>query len=113
MQFDASPWGGGALLRNGHDIKEHFSVQWTPEDASRLGIIIGEPAGRTFWEYATLVIGLQVWGSRFVTESLAVLGDNTGSLQDALHLEGRGARAFVAAIQIRVAVRSRPCALGA
>ena len=32
-----------------------------------------------------------MWGSRFVTESLAVLGDDTGSLQDALHLKGRGA----------------------
>jgi len=91
MQFDASPWGGGALLRNGSEIKEYFSVKWSPKDADHLGIVIGEPAGQTFWEYATLVIGLQVWGSRFVSESLAVLGDNTGSLQDALHLKGRGA----------------------
>ena len=78
-------------MRYGADIKQHFSCQWTVKDASHLGIKIGEPAGQTFWEYATLLIGLAIWGSQFTVESLAVLGDNTGSLQDALHLKGRGA----------------------
>ena len=90
MQFDASPWGGGGFLRYGADIKQHFSCQWTVKDASHLDIKIGEPAGQTFWEYATLLIGLEVWCGRFLTETLAVLGDNTGSLQDALQLKGRG-----------------------
>ena len=70
---------------------EHFAVKWHPDDAGQLGVKIGEPSGQTFWEYATSVLGLHLWGDRFVSQSLAVLGDNAGSLQDALHMKGRGA----------------------
>ena len=37
-----------------------------------------------------------MWGNQFVQEAVALLGDNTGALQDALHLKGRGILAAVA-----------------
>ena len=46
----------------------------------------------TFWEFLTLVLSLEVWGDSYATSSiLTIVGDNTGSLQDALSLKGMGA----------------------
>ena len=51
---------------------------------------------QTFWEMLTLVLALCVWGSSFIHEAVAVLGDNTGALQDALQLKGKGNLAAIA-----------------
>ena len=43
-----------------------------------------------------LLLALVAWGDRFVDSSVAVLGDNTGALQDAIALKGRGPLLYVA-----------------
>ena len=45
---------------------------------------------QTFWEFATLLLSLLVWGNRFVSDSVMVVGDNTGALDNALSLKGKG-----------------------
>ena len=50
----------------------------------------GESRHQTFWEMLTLVLSLMTWGDHFVTEAVAILGDNTGSQSNALALKGRG-----------------------
>ena len=45
---------------------------------------------QTFWEFATLLLSLLTWGNKFVTESVMVVGDNTGALNNALSLKGKG-----------------------
>ena len=86
VEFDASPWGGGALLKIGGYPAEYFEVTWKAGDARHLGIRIGEPAGQTTWELATLVLALVAWATRFRLEGLAVLGDNTAALEVAINL---------------------------
>ena len=48
---------------------------------------IGESSGQTFWECAALLLGLILWAEPSVP--LAVLGDNTAALQEALQVKGR------------------------
>ena len=47
---------------------------------------IGVPSWQSFWEMLTCGLALSMWASD--KEALAVLGDNTASLQDALDLKG-------------------------
>ena len=90
IQFDASTTGGGAILRHGTKIYEFFEIAWTAESAGHLGVEPGLPKFMPFWEFLTLVLALCVWGSQFVAHSVAVLGDNTAALTDALQLKGGG-----------------------
>ena len=91
VEFDASIYGGGAVLRApGGDIDQYFTVVWQGNEAPHLNIIPGETRFQTFWEFATLFLALLVWADFFVDTSLAVLGDNTGALTNALQLKGRG-----------------------
>ena len=91
IEFDASVYGGGALLRDGSGcIVEYFSILWTEWDAPHLGVAPGDPKHQTFFEFLTLLLALMVWGNSFVETSVAVLGDNVGSLSAALSLKGRG-----------------------
>ena len=50
---------------------------------------IGDSKHQTLWEFLALYMVLLVWGSRFTSASLHLLGDNTGSLNDALKLSGK------------------------
>ena len=97
VEFDASVYGGGAVLRNGDGlIVEYFSILWTEADAPHLGVVPGDCRHQTFFEFLTLLLALLVWGDWFVDESLAVLGDNVGALTSALSLSGRGSLLAVA-----------------
>ena len=96
IQFDASTTGGGAVLRCHEKITEYFIVEWTHASAEKFGIEPRNSKHQTFWECLTLVLALCVWGNSFTHEAVAVLGDNTGALQDALNLKGKGVLAAVA-----------------
>ena len=96
VQFDASTTGGGAILRYGHNIYEYFSVAWSKKTAAALQVVPGLPKYQTFWEFLTLLLALMVWANDFKQSQLAVLGDNTGALTNALQLKGKGILAAVA-----------------
>ena len=95
-QFDASTTGGGAVLRLRQRIVAYTYVAWQPDDASALGVAPGDSAFQSFWEMAMILVCLELWGDDFKHESLAVVGDNTGALQNALDLQGSGVMAAVA-----------------
>ena len=90
IECDASPWGGGAVLRFRETVAEWFAVTWRAEDAAHLTISPGLPKDQTFWEMAILMLGLVQWGDRFTTHELRCIGDNTGALGNILALKGRG-----------------------
>ena len=49
-QFDASPWGGGAVLTKNDEISEFFVASWMPGDAAHLGVHPGIPKWQSFWD---------------------------------------------------------------
>ena len=89
-QFDASPWGGGAILREGGAVKEYWCAAWSQDDMALLDVHIGEPSAQCFLEFLALFICLELWGDAFVRTSLQVVGDNAGALEAALQLKGAG-----------------------
>ena len=91
IEFDASPFGGGAVLKDsaGH-ITEFFSTVWLGDEAEHLSVAPADPAFQTFWEFATLLLSLITWGGYFTDQAVLILGDNIGALSNALALKGRG-----------------------
>ena len=91
IEFDASIFGGGAILRDpGGHIVEYFAVVWYGEEAVHLSVTPTDSKHQSFWEFATLLLALCVWGDRFTESSVLVLGDNIGALSNALSLRGKG-----------------------
>jgi len=90
VEFDASPWGGGAVLYRQDAATEYLELAWTPQLAHHLGEKIGQPGGQSTWEFLTLFLVLMVWGSEFKEAGLAIAGDSTAALSSALRLRGRG-----------------------
>ena len=86
IEFDASPWGGGAVLFERNQPTEFFSTAWKEDDVPHLGVHPGVSAHQTFYELSCLGLALIRWGSTY--QRLVLVGDNTGSLQ--LALDGRG-----------------------
>ena len=62
----------------------------TPEHFPFCKLAIRDCKHQTTWEFLALLMVLHAWGSRFTESSLLLLGDNTGSLNDALKLSGKG-----------------------
>lgn len=97
IEFDASVYGGGAVLKNNEDfVLEYICVVWSEDDAPHLGVWPGDSKHQTFFEFLTLLLALMVWGDNFVDVSVPILGDNTGALSAALSLKGRGTLMAVA-----------------
>ena len=96
IQFDASPWGGGAVLRKNMVIVEYWSCVWDAKSVAHLGVAIGKAKFQTFWEYLTALLALLTWGGYAATEHILLVGDNTASLQDALDFKGKGCLLAVA-----------------
>ena len=65
-----------------------WHLRWVAEDVHIVEprARIGDPAFQTFWEYLALLLCLCSFAQRDVP--IAVVGDNTGSLQLALSLSG-------------------------
>ena len=92
IEFDASPWGGGAILYLQNTPCAYFATRWTEDDAPQLNVVPGLPTYQTFWEFATLMLALITWGGSYTSprQTIAVLGDNTAALSNALRLRGLG-----------------------
>ena len=96
IQFDASPWGGGAILLYDHQPLEYWYVVWDERWATSLQTSVGIPDGQTSWEFLTLVLSLCTWASSYKERGLAVLGDNIGALSGGANLRGKGPLAAIA-----------------
>ena len=89
--FDASPWGGGAVLFQGTQPLAIFVADWSTATCQELGTRRGDSAFLTFWEAFVVLACIHVWccvegGLR----SIAVVGDNMGALAVAVSQRGRG-----------------------
>ena len=80
VEFDASPWGGGAARRRGQSYVDWCSVAWEPWMLGRTGAEIGQPKSQSFFEFLSLFLVLLVWGSTCSDTVLQILGDNTDAL---------------------------------
>ena len=88
-----------------------FACTWTPADFDNMDVTIGDPASLTFFEVLVLLLAVELWAER--GRAAAVLGDNTGALQEALDLKGRGVQAPLAqALSILVVSRSLALSVG-
>ena len=54
------------------------------------------PKFQSFWEFLMILLVLVVWGSRFTSTSLGILGDNVAAINGALSYKGRGPMPAVA-----------------
>ena len=88
VEFDASPWGFGAVLKQNGVPQIFFAGAWTENDAEVVGAPLGAPDGQTAWEYITLFLVLLAFGTDFRKTGLVILGDNLASLNLALTLKG-------------------------
>ena len=88
VEFDASPWGFGAVLRQGDFVVSYFYGNWSADEERDLGVVIGDPAHQTTFEFLALFMVLLVFGTEFSDVGLAIVGDNTASLSLALSLKG-------------------------
>ena len=61
MDFDASPWGYGAVLFWDGWPVEYFGVRISEEDMARFGIIIGDHRFQTLCENLAILIGVRQW----------------------------------------------------
>jgi hypothetical protein len=90
LEFDASPWGGGGVLRLDGVPVEFFVMRWSALTAAHLNVVTGLPEFQAFWELLACLVCLILWCDRFDGKSVAVLGDSTAALSDALNLTGKG-----------------------
>ena len=88
--FDASPWGGGAVLFAGRRPVQTFVADWTPELCSSLGVVRGASGCLTFFEAFTALAALEIWCGPGGLKTVAVVGDNIGALTVAVSRRGRG-----------------------
>jgi len=88
--FDASPWGGGAVLFAGRRPVQTLVADWTPELCETLGTVRGESAFLTFFEALVVLAALETWCCPGALREVAVVGDNIGALTVAVSRRGRG-----------------------
>ena len=63
-------------------------MTWSAADVAHLGVQVGLPKWQNFWEYLTAAIATCRWATS--KRCLALLGDNTASLECTLQLKGSG-----------------------
>ena len=89
IEYDASLWGGGSILKVNNVIIRYFFVKWANEDFARKGVLIGQCKWQTFWEFLTLLIAAITWSKHLSDEGVLMAGDNTASLQLAMDRKGK------------------------
>ena len=89
LETDASPWGGGAVLKVGGKATQYTAWVWSDADVKHLGVVTGIPKYQTFWEMLCVALSLVTWSPQFTQQTLTVLCDNKSSLQAALDLKGK------------------------
>ena len=96
VTFDASPWGGGAVLfRVGRPVA-WCRVQWCQAEEKVFKARIGESAFQSLWEFIMLLHVLVAWADDFIEDGLDVAGDNISSLEAGINLSGKGPLHIVA-----------------
>ena len=88
--FDASPWGGGAILFEGRVPVEWIATEWTDELCTELRAERGQSAFLTFFEAFTVLAAVVRWCQSGRRSSVAIVGDNVGALTVAVSRRGRG-----------------------
>ena len=73
MEFDASPWGYGAVLYVHGRPKEFFGLPISREDIARFGIVIGDHRFQTLCENLAILIGVRHWLPRWRLQRLQVM----------------------------------------
>ena len=77
VYFDASLWGGGAVLYEDQRATAWFEIHWSSHDLRALRLEAGAPRCQTSFEYLTLLLVLMTWGASARTTGLAILGGIT------------------------------------
>lgn len=90
IEFDVSPWGGGAVLEVAGVLKNWMAVVWETDTLNRFKAVLGDPAHQTLWESLMLLLALMAWAEPQAGLAMRVRGDNVGALTCALRLRGRG-----------------------
>ena len=96
VHVDASIWGGGAVLYEDDIPTAWMQVEWSEADLyPGCQVKTNESKHLPFWEFLMFFLALERWGACGL--NLAILGDNIGSLQNALAKKGCGASLRLAA----------------
>ena len=83
MEFDASPWGGGFVLREGEEVMEWGAITWSTDSVKPLDVAVGQSKWQTFWELAT---SFSQWSRRrFYRPSLPSLALRFSSIRHTSH----------------------------
>ena len=56
FQFDASPWGVGAVLKRNNIILEYWQCTWNSQSVAHLGVATGQANFHIFWEFFALLL---------------------------------------------------------
>ena len=88
--FDASPWGGGAILFEGRRPVEWIAVDWTDRWCRQLQVERGQSAYLSFFEALTALSAVSLWCPTGGRSTIAVVGDNIAALTVAVSRRGRG-----------------------
>jgi len=86
MEFDASPWGGGAVLHRGGQPVAWTAVRWETHTLAMFGAATGDCAHQSLFEFLMLLMGMLAFARDDAKTALVVQGDNLGALNDALRL---------------------------
>ena len=106
VHVDASIWGGGAVLFENDAPTAWMKITWAEEDLyAGCGVKVADSKYLCFWEFLMFFLAVERWAANGL--NLAVLGDNTGSLQNALAKKGTGA-----SLRLAAELALRQCALG-
>ena len=88
--FDASPWGGGAVLFEGRRPREWIAADWSIDLCRTLQVERGSSAHLAFFEALTALAAVVAWCAGGRRSSIAVVGDNIAALTVAVSQRGRG-----------------------
>ena len=91
VEFDASPYGGAAILWEEGEVTEWFAVTWT--NIPKLAVCTADSRFQTFWEFLTLALAACRWCPMY--DHLLICGDNTASLNLALQGKSKGLNSFI------------------
>ena len=116
MEFDASPWGGRAILRTSQVIVEWFAMEWLAYGVVHLSVLPADPRHQTIWEVTTFLIGLDCLGVALLQNLASGFGRQCRCSVRRLRLArqgqqvGRRAGVVVASVPPRLVLRGGPSA---
>ena len=96
FQFDASPWGAGAVLKRNNAILEYWHCTWNLQSVAHLGVATGQAKFQIFWEFLALLLCLIIWSKHAERNPVLLVGDSKTALQDAIDFKGKRSMLAVA-----------------